>query len=199
MEVSSNKSKGFIQQTTPFLIELAVILFLSGIVIALLNYLKIIDLAAFFTSQQMSNIQVQAPNKTQTQSAQSGNSQPMQTVQNLSQPNLNLIIKTKSIRLAQTISEFDGKIISIDTTGGKDERTGASYSAKLVIEVGAKDEPVTLFYSQKAIDKIKVQNSAKKVLSLKELVPGEKVRLRTNTSLLRPYPNNVNEVLITIL
>ncbi len=179
------------------IIEIAIILILTSIVIFMLNFLKIIDIYALFARkpnfQPSQNAKIK-PNSFDNQRL----SQKQNYIKlNPAQPDLNIVSRNKALHMAQNISEFEGKIITIDLNPEVDTATKASISAKLVVGVGKGSESATLLYPTLAMDKIKVVDSLKKVISLKDLRVGDKVTVRTNTGTLRAYPNNINQVLIT--
>lgn len=178
-------------------IEILIIISLTGIVIFVLNFLKIIDINSLFTSkpviQPAVNTKIQ-PNKINNQGTNKSinNNKP-----NPVQPNLNIVAKNKALVAAQTTTKFEGKLISIDTKSGIDSSSSASYSARLEVGVGSGTDKVVLLYPKEALSKIKIQDINNKILEFKDLKSGDKVLILTNTGIFRVYPNNINSVVIT--
>lgn len=178
-----------------FAVEIGIILSLTIVVIATLNYLKIIDIKVLFSPQpdivQKSENNISpSPKLSSTRSAN--------TVQNnpgLSQ--LQLLSKNKALHYAQSLTEFEGKIKTIDVAGGVDGASNRSYQIRLELNIGTESATFLAMYPKEAMEKVKILDSNKKALTIKDLKVGDFVIIKTNLGTLRQYPNNFNEVVIT--
>lgn len=180
------------------LIEGLIILILTGVVIAVLNFFNIIDLKALFVSQVNNVTLKNTPGNIPVQQnviLSNKNESVSLTHPDYAQPNISVASKNKALHYSQILSEFEGKILDISTKPGLDPDTKASYSAKLIVGVGV--DKITLFYPQQALDKITVQDATKKNMSMGDLKVGDAITVKTNTGILRNYPNNINAILIT--
>jgi len=195
-ENSSDKSsKTSINTIKALAFEIGIILFLTTLVLAVLNYLKFIDVGALIA--QPVNVSVskiaQIPAKTLLTPSPAA-----QNVQiNPALPKLGLIAQNKALHFAQSISEFEGKIATVDATPGFDKDLNASYQIRMVVDIGTSSATTVLVYPKEALSKIKILDAKKSVLTFSDLKPGNLVTIKTNLGMLRQYPNNFNEVVIT--
>lgn len=178
-----------------FAIEIGIILFLTAIVIGTLNFLKVIDIKALF-SPQSNTVQVaKIPAITQTQPKPSGVQNRVQGNPYLQ--NIALIAQNKGLHYAQIVSEFEGKIKTINTTGGTDPVSKQKYQIRLELTIGTSSATTVQLYPQEAVSKIKILDAKKKELILKDLKAGDTLTIQNNIGALRQYPNNFNEIVIT--
>lgn len=177
-------------------IEIGIILFLSIVILVVLNFLKVIDVRALFAPQpSVPNVSVvnKSPVQKQFSSANSTNS----AQNNTDLQNLRLIAKSKALHFAHTLSEFEGKIKSIETTGGEDVVTKRKYEVRMELNIGSESATTVYLIPKEAMEKVKILDSKKEKLVLQDIKVGDAVTIKTNVGALRQYPNNFNEVVIT--
>lgn len=177
-------------------IEIGIILILSFLVLLTLNYFKVIDVMALFSPQsdtpQISNsnkVPVTAQPKPSGVVARTQNSPAIQGLQ--------LLARNKALHFAQSITEYEGKINSIDILGGEDSKSKVKYQVRLELSIGTGSATFVAMYPKEAIEKIKVLDSTKKALTIKDLKVGDAITIKTNTGTLRQYPDNFNQIEIT--
>lgn len=178
-------------------LEIGIIILLTSVVIAALNYFKIIDVKALFSGQ--SSISRLSKNNLNPVPSQINSNKGAS--RNQSSPaikSLTVLARNKALHYAQTINEFEGKIKSIDISGGVEKNTKLKYQVRLELGIGTGSATFVSLYPKEAMDKIKIVDSKKKTLTINDLKPGDSVTIKTNLITLRQYPNNFNEVLITV-
>lgn len=174
-------------------IEIGIILILTSIVLGVLNFLKVIDIKALFAPQP-SAPSVAVVNKSPVQKQ----FRPANSTQNNPDlQNLRLIAKSKALHFAQTLSEFDGKIKSIETNGGEDSVTKRKYEVRMELNIGSESATTVYLIPKEAMEKVKILDSNKEKLALQDIKVGDAVTIKTNVGALRQYPDNFNEVVIT--
>lgn len=195
-ENSSDKSSKTTLNTIKALaFEIGIILFLTTLVLIVLNYLKVIDLGALIAQSDNFSVSKIAQLPVKTLFAPSPAAQKAQN--NPALPKLGLIAQNKALHFAQSISEFEGKIATVDATPGFDKDLNASYQIRMVLDIGTSSAKTVLVYPKEALSKIKILDEKKSVLTFKDLKLGDLVTIKTNLGILRQYPNNFNEVVIT--
>lgn len=195
MDISNNASSRFSVIKT-FAIEIGIILVLTAIVLFILSFLKVIDIKVLFAPQenasQVSTV-INSPNKNQFRPGNATSS----AQNNPDIQNLRLIAKSKALHFAQTLSEFEGKINSIETNGGEDSATKRKYEVRMELAIGSESATIVYLIPKEAMDKVKILDSKKEKLALQDIKVGDSVVIKTNVGALRQYPDNFNEVVIT--
>jgi len=177
-------------------IEIGIILILSFLVLLTLNYFKVIDIMAL-VAPQSSTPQVSSSNKAPVATQPKPSGVVARTQNSPVIQGLQLLARNKALHFAQSITEFEGKINSIDVLGGEDSKTKVKYQVKLELSIGTGSATFVAMYPKEAADKIKVLDSNKKALTIKDLKVGDAITIKTNTGTLRQYPDNFNQVEIT--
>jgi len=177
-------------------IEIGIMLFLSVIVLVVLNFLKVIDIKALFAPQpSVSRVSVanNSPVKEKHRPANSSNS----AQNNPDLQNLRLLSKNKALHFAQTISEFEGKIKSIETDGGEDSATKRKYEVRMELNIGSESATIVYLIPKEAIQKVKILDSKKEKLALQDIKVGDTITVKSSVGTLWQYPHNFKEVIIT--
>ncbi len=180
-------------------IEIGIIVLLTAIVLAVLNYLHVIDVGALISGSTQTQVSVAPPAK-QSADVQKFNLQNVNFANNspaLFPRNLMQIANNKALHYAFAVSEFEGKISSLSASGGVESGTNMKYQVMLVLNVGSDSAKTVMLFPQEAISKINIADTNKKTLTFTDLKPGDKVIIKTNMALIRNYPYNFNEVIIT--
>lgn len=194
MDTSSEIPSRFVVIKT-FVIEIGIILFLSIVILVVLNFLKVIDIKALFAPQP-SVSKVSVVNKSPVQKKPGSAKKTNNAQNNPDLQNLRLLSKNKALHFAQTISEFEGKIKSIETNGGEDNVTKRKYEVRLELGIGSESATTVFLIPKEAMDKVKILDSKKAELVLQDIKVGNIVIIKTSVGTLRQYPNNFNEVVI---
>jgi hypothetical protein len=116
------------------------------------------------------------------------------------QPFLQLLFTNKALHFASVNYEFEGTIKDIDIGGGQTNDSKKIDQIHLTLGVGSGKDTIPVNYPKEAVDKIKVYNqtsASKDVSTLESLKKGDLVIIKSNTSILRKYPNNYNTIEIT--
>ncbi|MDO8269579.1 MAG: hypothetical protein Q7T54_02810 [Candidatus Levybacteria bacterium] len=177
-------------------IEIGIILALTVMVLFALNFLKVIDLKALF-APQASVVKIPSVNKSPQQNQFRPGNATNSAQNNLDFQNLRLIAKSKALHFAQTISEFEGEIKTIETNGGEDNATRRKYEVRIELNIGSESATTVFLIPKEAMEKVKILDSKKEKLTTQDIKVGDKVIIRSNVGALRQYPNNFNEIVIT--
>lgn len=196
IDMENDKQKLPMGNIKAFVIEVVLIVGLTIVIVAVLNYFKVIDLGALIVDNTVATPEKVA--SLPSAPVKSGGA-PIQNKVQVSkfQQDWFTISKNKAMKVAFTVYDFEAKIVSVDTKKGYDEAYNSGYSVKIVVSVGTAGDKVTLLYPEQAIKKIKVVDSKKKELTFSDLKAGDGVVINTNLGTLRQYPNNFNSVVIT--
>jgi len=177
-------------------IEIGIILILSFLVLLTLNYFKVIDIMAL-VAPQSSTPQVSSSNKAPVTAQPKPSGVVARTQNSPVIQGLQLLARNKALHFAQSITEFEGKINSIDILGGEDSNSKLKYQVRIELSVGTGSATFVAMYPKEAMEKMKILDSNKKVLTIKDLKVGDAITIKTNTGTLRQYPDNFNQVEIT--
>lgn len=187
-----------------FLIEGAIILVLSGISLFALSYFKIIDLTKIIsipqlmTSKQNSSVLV-TQCSVPTPKPAFGLAEKMFFKD---QKDLQTILESNTasstpLHFASYFSEFEGKIVSINTAGGVDVDTNRKYKIRIVIGFSKGSQTVTELFSDNDLPKLKVFDSSKKPIAITDLKTNDSIVVRLNASAVYNVPDNLIEAIIT--
>lgn len=177
-------------------IEIGIMLVLSAIVLVVLNFLKVIDVRTLFEPQpSVSKVAVANNSSVQKKIGSAKNTNSMQNNPDLQ--NLRLLSKNKALHFAQILSEFEGKIKSIETNGGEDVVTKRKYEVRMELNIGSESAAIVYLIPKEAMEKVKILDSKKEKLAFQDIKAGDTVTIKTNVGALRQYPDNFNEVVIT--
>lgn len=178
-----------------FAIEIGIILVLTAIMIFVLDFLKVIDIKALVTPQE--NVQqVSTVNNTSAQNQPRPGNATNSAQNNLDLQNLRLIAKNKALHFAQTISEFEGKIKTIELTGGEDTASKRKFEVRMELIIGSESATTVYLIPKEAVGKLKVRDEDKATLDIDDIKLGDRVVITTNIGVFRQYPNNYNSILI---
>lgn len=190
-------------------IEIGIIAVLVVAVIAILNYLRLIDVASIFPKNPKSNtLSKSVPvEKGQEKSVSHGlapEAKPNYELvdfatiaYNPSLPKLDVVTQSKSLQYAAVITQIEGKISQISLDSGIDNTSNLPFEKRLVIEVGKDGSKIELLYPKEAESKIRVLNQQNRPIKFTDLAQGDEVFIRTEVAILRKYPKNINDVIIT--
>lgn len=194
--IESTTRKSLFGNVKALIFELVIIVGLTVLIVAVLNYFKIIDLGALVIDNSKTTTEI--TESTPAVPTQAGGA-PIQNKVQVSkfQQNWFTISKNKAMRVAFSVYDFEGKIVSVDTKKGYNEEYNSGYAVKILLSVGTSGDKVTMLYPEQGIKNVKVVDSQKKELTFADLKPGDTVTINSNLSVLRQYPNNINSVTIT--
>ena len=178
-------------------------------VIAILNYLRLIDVASIFPKNSTSNTMSKSipVEKGQEKSVSHGlapEAKPNYELAdfatiayNPSLPKLDVAIQSKAMQYAVVITQIEGKISQISLDSGIDNASNLPFEKRLVIDVGKEGAKIELLYPKEAENKIRVLNQQNKPIKFTDLSQGDEVYIRTEVAIARKYPKNINDVIIT--
>lgn len=182
------------------LIEAGIVLGLVLVVLVALSYFKVIDLTSVFSlstfsppknEQNVIPIQIItkpiAPDKT--------NNNLLSTLVKHQQDILKLN-GNNVLRLSRIVTEFEGKIISIDSGGGVDPE-GQEYKVRFVFSIGNKGDVMPLLVSEQGISDLKIYDPKRNLINLTDLKKDDIVIVKVTDGILADYPKNFREVQIT--
>lgn len=169
-------------------IEAGIVLVLASFVLIVLNFFKVIDIGALISTRPNSS-KVMVNN-------QGGTVVNYKTRNNPLIQRLQYLAANKALHFEQLLSEFEGKVKSIDTVEGIDPNSNLKYKLRITLHIGTGSATTTVVYPEEAMTKIKITDSNKNAISSKDLHIGDTLIIRNNVSNLRQYPNYFNDVLI---
>jgi len=179
------------------LVEIAIILALTVIVVFALNYFKLINIGLLFSPEASLTNASSDQNALENKSAVVPSPVVLQRRANPALPNLQLIAKNKALHNEFQAFEFEGNIDNVSSTPGIDRDSKIPYAARIVVGIGTQSAQVNLDYPKSALSKIKVADSQGKKLEFTDLKKGDSVVIRTVLSTYLQYPNNYFGVTIT--
>lgn len=190
-------------------IEIGIVAVLVVAVIAILNYLKLIDVASIFPKNSSSN----SLSKSVPSEKGKGRSDPQKLAEIVEQnygledylvipynptlPKLDVVAHAKAFHYAKILTQLEGSIVVVSIDPGIDKKSGLHFEKRLVVEVGTESAKIELLYPKEAESKIKVIDQNKNVIKFTDLRKGDAITIRTDVAIVRGYPNNINEVVIT--
>ncbi len=182
------------------LIEVGIVLGLVLVILVALSYLKIIDLTTIFSlntfsppKSEQNVIPIQIVTKPVASS--SVNNTLLNSLATHQQEILKLN-DNKALRLTRFITEFEGKIVLIDSNGGVDEQ-GREYKVRFVFAIGEKGETMPVLVSQQGISDLKIYDAKRNLINLTDLKKDDVVYVKVADGVLSDYPKNFREVQIT--
>ncbi len=189
-----NQKSTFKSVVVPIFVEVLIILVLAVSAIGVLNYFKVIKLSELFSNEDKAPA-INSTNQATLKKTNKVISSAPITV-DPAQPDIKVLIKNKALRYALTTSEFEGKIEEVVTKPGVDTQLGASYGAKLTINVGESNDSLVLLYPEKSLSAVEVSDG-KNPLKLADLKKNDKVSINTSLFDFAKYPDNIYKVVIT--
>lgn len=169
-------------------VEAGIIVILAFLVLIVLNFLKVIDIAALFSTKLNSSRGVVSNQGTAVINYKTRNNPLIQRLQYLA--------VNRALHFEQLVSEFEGKVKAIDTVEGIDPNSQLKYKLRIELHIGTGSATTTVAYPQEAMDKIKIVDVNKNAITAKDIHIGDTLIIRNNVSTLRQYPNYFNDVLI---
>lgn len=187
--------KSIVRTALPFLIEIVIILVLTGIVIFVLNYFKFINVGAL-----LSNAPSQPLNSTESpqttnlaQSSRQGWGGPI----NPALPNMQIVSQSNALNYEFQVFEIEGRVGSIIDVPGFDPVRKIPFAVRLDVKVGTGSAQVPLLYPEQALNIIKITDSQNNKLTFQDLESGDRITIKTTLSTFRQYPDNYYGVEIT--
>lgn len=175
--------------------EAGIITVLVIVMIFVLNYFRIIRLESFFVQKTVNSSTELAVNKALPTmvSTQQGRLQ-------IAQQSIQRMIKANAFHYSNVITEYEGVLKTLDFHGGKIPNTEKDYKIIMIVNLGATQDAYPTYFPQEAMPRIKVFDKIGDNLipiALSDLNVGNKLIINYSLSNTMPYPNNLNEAIIT--
>lgn len=186
--MEESKKKLFVWSVFPFLVEISIILALTGIVIFVLNYFKFINISAL-----INNTPIQPINLNEFQKTNREEKKPKQTWNgsvNPALPNMQIVIQSNALNYEFQVFEIEGRVGSIIDVPGFDPVQKIPFAVRLDVKVGTGSAQIPLLYSEQALKIIKITDSQNNKLTFKDLESGDEVTIKTTISTFMQYPDN---------